>query len=84
MFSLELSSHAIRFLNKADKALTKRIMERLKRLTENPYPSEMVRIENRKEKVYRIRVGDYRVLYTADLPTIYILDIDKRESIYHK
>jgi mRNA interferase RelE/StbE len=39
-----------------------------------------------KEKIYRVRVGDYRILYEIylDKMVIMIVNIDKRSRIYDR
>jgi mRNA interferase RelE/StbE len=41
-------------------------------------------IESSKEKLFRVRVGDYRILYEVDYngKIIGIVKIDKRENAY--
>ena len=84
MFSIYLSSNAERFLKKSPKDLRERIMQKIKNLSEDPFPSDSKRIIGRNEKVFRIRVGDYRVQYVVfyDKKEVLISDIDKRERAY--
>lgn len=84
MFNLDFSSHAEKFLKKVDKALAKRILDKIERLAEEPFPSDAKRVVNRKEKVFRIRVGDYRIQYLVvyERNMIFISDIEKRERAY--
>jgi mRNA-degrading endonuclease RelE of RelBE toxin-antitoxin system len=44
------------------------------------------RIMGSKEKIYRVRVGDYRILYEIylDKKVIMIVNIDKRSRIYDR
>jgi mRNA interferase RelE/StbE len=50
-----------------DKTLIKRILRKIEELKEEPFPSEAVRVEEyKKDKVFRVRVGDYRILYYVD------------------
>ncbi len=53
----------------------------------DPFPRDVKRVENQwfeNEKVFRIRVGDYRVLYTVNYTKnrILIFSIDKRSRVY--
>lgn len=84
MFKIELSNSTKRFLKRCDKNLYKRIINRIKKLSSEPFPQDMKRVVGRKEKVFRIRVGDYRILYVVftDKNIILISDIDKRPKIY--
>ncbi len=84
MFSVEFSSSATKFLKKAEKQLAKRLIERIEKLTDDPFPTDVKRIVNQKEKIFRIRVGDYRIQYSVyfEKNLIFISDIDKRERAY--
>ena len=59
-------------------------MKKLETLKENPFPSDVIRVVGRKEKVFRVRVGKYRILYVVfdDKKEILVTDIDRRESVY--
>ena len=62
-----------------------RIMEKIRSLAINPYPKDRKRVEGRKDKVFRVRVGGYRILYVIadDKNALIISDIDKRDSVYN-
>jgi mRNA-degrading endonuclease RelE of RelBE toxin-antitoxin system len=84
MFSIYLSSNAESFLKKSPKDLKDRILKKIKHLSEDPFPSDSKRIVGRDEKIFRIRVGDYRIQYVVfyDKKEVLISDIDKRERAY--
>ncbi len=84
MFDIEFSSQAKKFLKKSDKDATIRIIEKIEKLAGEPFPSDVKRVVNRKEKVFRIRIGDYRVQYLVlyERNLIFISDIDKRPRAY--
>lgn len=84
MFNIEFSSNAKRFLKKNDKELVRRIIGKIEKLSIEPFPSDVKRIVNRKEKISRLRVGDYRIQYTVHYEgnLVFISDIDKRPRAY--
>lgn len=84
MFEIFYSHQAYKFLKKADSTLRERLHKRITSLVANPFPQEVKHIEGSKEKLYRIRVGDYRILYELDhkTNTLGIVKIDKRKSVY--
>jgi len=58
----EFSRRAEKFLKNADRVLSQRLMNAIAGLQEEPFPKGAVRVENEqfeREKVFRIRVGDY-------------------------
>lgn len=81
MFRIEFSSRAKKFLKKSDDC--KRILKKISYLKENPVLHDSKRIVN-EGKVYRIRAGDYRILYKInwDDKVIIIVKTDKRSRIY--
>ena len=85
MYSVELSQKASKFLDKLDKYLSERIKERLKILSENPVPSD-AKFINREDndKVFRLRIGDYRALYKLkeEQKVILVAKVDKRPRVY--
>ena len=85
MLVVEFSTTAAKFLKKADSQVLKRILERIERLGADPFPSEVKRVVNAKVKVFRVRVGDYRILYSVlfEKNVLLIVDIDNRERVYN-
>lgn len=83
-FEIELSSRVYRFLKNIDKAIYNRIIKKLEGLSEDPFPPDAKRVTGRKEKTFRVRVGDYRILYVVyfNKETILILNMDKRPKAY--
>jgi len=84
MFELYLSGYAEKFLKKCDKDIYDRIMNKIKELGKDPFPSNVKRVVGRKEKIFRIRVGKYRILYVVfhQDNKVLISDIDKRSKVY--
>ena len=86
MFSAELKKPALKFLKSIkDKTLLKRISDKIDELEKNPFPQDIERVEGYKDvKVFRVRVGDYRILYFVDYSSskVYVEKIDKRSRVY--
>ena len=84
MFNIEYSNQAVKFLKKADKNLARRILEKIEELKSQPILHDSKSIEGYKEKLFRVRIGDYRAIYEVDYTNnkIGIVRIDKRESVY--
>ncbi|HAK95930.1 MAG TPA: hypothetical protein DCM87_13295 [Planctomycetes bacterium] len=59
-----------------------RIVARLLALRENPRPANARKL--RAREAYRVRVGDYRILYTIDDPArrIEVFSIAHRREVY--
>ena len=85
MYNVELSVKAQDFLDKLDDHIRERIEERLKKLKENPVPSDVKFIGREKDdKIFRYRIGDYRALYKLKDggKIVLITKIDKRPRVY--
>ena len=85
MYFVELSTRSQKFLDKLDKHLSDRIENGLRKLSENPVPSDAKFVgRNKGDKVFRIRIGDYRALYKIKdkEKVILIAKIDKRSRVY--
>lgn len=64
MYRLELSPAAIREGRRLPSSVKARVDEAMARLADNPRPSGVRKL--RGMDGYRLRVGDYRILYTVD------------------
>lgn len=86
MLSVELSNSAKKFLKRSDKQLAKRLIDRIEELALNPFPQNVKRVVNQREKVFRVRIGNYRIQYSIffDRNLLFVSDIDKRERAYHR
>ena len=84
MFNLFLAKQPQKFLRNAEKELRDRIWKKLNELKENPFPSDVKRVEGRKEKAFRVRVGGYRIEYVVlqNEKEILVSEIEKRERAY--
>lgn len=83
MFDIEFSNQSKKFLKKSDKQLTIRIIEKIEVLKNDPVPHDSKRVVG-EDRTFRIRIGDYRVLYEVDWNKKLILidKIDKRSKAY--
>ena len=86
MYKVELSQRSQKFLDKLDSHLKERIEMALKRLENNPVPSDSKFIGRGEdgEKIFRYRIGGYRALYSVDENNkiVLVIKIDKRPNVY--
>jgi len=64
-YSLEIKPSAGKELDALDDALFARIDRKIMALAENPRPPGCKKLKGYKDQ-WRVRVGDYRVVYTVD------------------
>lgn len=69
-------------LLRLNKPLAQRIFEKIALLKDNPYGQNSQKLEG--DKGYRIRIGDYRVVYIIDTKkqTILIIKVKHRRDVY--
>jgi len=84
MLEIRYSKQAVSFLKSAEKKLTLRILKKIEKLIENPIEHDSKVVEGYSEKLFRVRVGDYRILYEVDYKNnqLGIVKIDKRSKVY--
>ena len=83
-YSVVYSKTALKEIKSLPQLYARRIYEKTEMLAENPRPAGCKKLVGSKEEMWRIRLGDYRVLYTID-DQIKIVDIRKighRRDIY--
>lgn len=59
-----------------------RIIQRILQLAKDPYPVDAIRLKGREE--WRIRQGDYRILYIIEeqAVTVFVVKIGHRREVY--
>jgi mRNA interferase RelE/StbE len=82
-YSLRFAESAARSLKKLPPPIRTRIAARIESLAANPYPSGVRKLAV-EEHAYRIRVGDYRVVYDVleEMIVVLILRIGHRKEVY--
>ncbi len=64
-YSIDFKPSVEKDLRSLPKTLVSRVMERIDRLKTDPFPRQAVKLSG-TERFYRIRVGDYRIVYEVD------------------
>lgn len=86
-YRIELTPAAEKALAKAAKSnrtLLKRLDQTLLALAENPVPVGRKQLAGEDPSLYRVRVGDYRILYQieGDVLVILVVHIGHRKDVY--
>jgi len=82
-FGIFLSNEAAKILKNLDEEVKYRIIEKLKLLEKGPFILPYKKIKGR-ENTYRIRIGDFRVVYSIHGNEITVLLIGPRKGIDNK
>jgi mRNA interferase RelE/StbE len=81
-YDIYLKKSAERELQNLPATLHDRVIKRLMMLKENPRPNDIKKIHGREG--FRIRVGEYRVLYTINdsRKTVEVFSVAHRKEVY--
>lgn len=81
-YGIEIDARAAKELVSFGKDTVRRIHETLRALMEQPRPPGARKLSGREG--YRVRVGDYRILYEIDDPThlVRVYTIGHRREVY--
>lgn len=77
----KLTSDAKKYLDSLDKASVNRIYESLRKLTQIPPVGDVKSLQGNNE-LYRLRVGDLRIIYFIDNNNLIVLKISPRGQAY--
>lgn len=82
-YKVEITPAAKRQIKKLIQSVQLVIVERLEQLTENPRPPGALKMQG-AESLYRIRVGDYRIIYEIQDQTLLIavVKVGHRGDVY--
>ena len=84
----KIEKQASKYILKLDKTTRERIIDGIEGLPDN---GDIKRLQGHKEKLYRLRVGDYRIVFknekiqnenNEDMISINIVTVDTRGDIY--
>lgn len=83
-YKIVFTTSALKELSKLPEPEFKKIKPAIDSLSKNPFPVGSLKLEGTKEKLYRIRKGNYRVIYSVQnhIITITILKIAHRRDVY--
>jgi len=81
-YRVEVSRHAAKAVTSLDKPLRRKILAAIDALSGDPRPAGFKRLAD--QPAWRIRVGDYRIIYEIhdQVLLIIVVDIGHRREIY--
>jgi mRNA interferase RelE/StbE len=83
-YSVTMTESSKKELNSITSVFAARIIKAIWTLAENPRPNGSRKLKGKKEYLWRIRVGDYRVIYSIE-DTVKIVEIRRvghRRDVY--
>ena len=83
-YRIEYLPPARKVIEKLSRSVQHRILEKIGSLAHDPRPPGCVKLTG--QDAYRIRVGDYRVIYTIEDKQLIVLviDVGHRRDVYRK
>jgi len=85
-YSVEMTRPAQRQLEKLDASTLRKVTRRIDRLAEDPRPSGVVKLTDASPPIYRVREGQFRVLYTIadEKLLVLIVRVAHRSEAYRR
>jgi mRNA interferase RelE/StbE len=83
-YQIELRPAALRALRKLDPQVRRRIQGVIALLAEDPRPPNAKKLKGRE--AFRVRVGNYRVIYTVDdgILLVVVVTLGHRRDVYER
>lgn len=80
---VEFATKVLKFLSKLENGSKERIFKRIKELQNDPFPYDVKKLKGERD-VYRIRIGDFRMLYRViqEDDVLLVFRVDKRSRVY--
>lgn len=81
-YKIEIKKSASKEIADLPKAILLRVLEQIGALADNPRPKGCKKLSG--DEKYRIRVGEYRILYAIedDILTVFIVKAAHRKEVY--
>lgn len=81
-YKVQIAESAAKALAKVPKRDKEKIIEKIEYLGLDPRPNGYVKLQGSKTTLYRIRYGDYRIVYTVRDEVLLVLEVGNRKEIY--
>jgi mRNA interferase RelE/StbE len=85
LYKVEWKRSAVKELRNFPRNAVERILKTVAQLSENPYPIGVRKLVG-SEHTYRIREGDYRVIYTITVSSLIVevIRVGHRKDVYDR
>lgn len=82
MVSIEFTVHTLRDLQRLDPSISKPVIEKIYWLQQNFDVLLPAHLHRDRREQYKLRIGNYRVVYSINGNTITIETVDHRRDVY--
>lgn len=85
MYNLEYKATVAKELRQLPKTQLKRVVKRIQQLAKDPRAVGCVKLQG-TDNIYRLRQGDYRIIYTINdgSVTVLVIKIGHRKDVYER
>ena len=80
-FKIVWDEKAYNSLNKLEPSISRRIFKKVEELSENPFSKDIKRLKGCND--FRLRVGDFRIIFSIEQNIMQILKVGHRKNIYN-
>jgi mRNA interferase RelE/StbE len=80
IYQIFYEKEALKELDKLESSISRRIIKKIEEMSENPSSCDIKKLKASSD--YRLRVGDYRIIFIFDRNLIKIIKIGHRQQIY--
>ena len=81
-YRIEIKKSAVKEIHKLPSREIKKVLIKIESLSENPRAEDCIKLSG--EEKYRVRCGDYRILYLIedDILIVYVVKVGHRKDVY--
>lgn len=81
-YKVEIKRSAVKEIERLPRKDIKAVLERIESLSENPRPHDCKKLSAQER--YRVRCGDYRILYSIedDILIVLVVKVGHRKDVY--
>jgi mRNA interferase RelE/StbE len=84
-YTVQIAPAAERQIRKLEATVRRRILNRMETLQTNPRPAGVEKLSD-SEGLYRVRVGDFRIIYEIEdrITRLLVLKVGDRKEVYKR
>lgn len=79
-YQISYEKEALRELDELESSVSRRILDKIEKMSEEPSSCDVKKLKG--SDYYRLRVGDYRVIFVFEGNIIKVLKVGHRQQIY--
>lgn len=82
VYNIEYDSKALKQLKKLDKSIAELILDGIEEFASNPILTKIKKLKTSFDGAYRLRIGDYRIVFYQENDLMLISKIAHRKDVY--